>query len=73
MDALLQSTPTPSDCCEALVDAVERAADELKLRVRYEATTWPARLLQPLAEADLVPGQPVKVLGREGIVLLVAL
>ncbi len=41
-------------------------------RVYFQATYWPARLEQPQFLDRLLPGTMVKVLGREGLTLLVA-
>jgi len=40
-------------------------------RVRFMATTWFARFYQPNAQREVLPGTPVKVIGREGLTLLV--
>lgn len=41
-------------------------------RVYFQATYWPARLEQPQFLERLLPGTKVKVLGRDGLTLLVA-
>ena len=40
-------------------------------RVRFRATTWFARFYQPTAQTQALPGTRVKVIGREGLTLLV--
>lgn len=40
-------------------------------RVKFMATTWFARFYQPDAQIEALPGMPVKVIGREGLTLLV--
>ena len=40
-------------------------------RVYFRATYWPARLAQTAMVGELQPGDPVEVLGREGLTLLV--
>jgi len=40
-------------------------------RVRFMATTWFARFYQPNAQKEVLPGTPVRVIGREGLTLLV--
>jgi hypothetical protein len=40
-------------------------------RVEFQATYWPARLYHPEHEVTLVPDDPVTVVGRQGITLLV--
>jgi membrane protein implicated in regulation of membrane protease activity len=40
-------------------------------RVYFQATYWPARLFQPSSLSELNPGEPVEVVGREGLTLLV--
>jgi membrane protein implicated in regulation of membrane protease activity len=40
-------------------------------RVYFQATYWPARLLSTVACEGLQPGDPVEVVGREGLTLLV--
>jgi hypothetical protein len=39
-------------------------------RVKFMATTWFARFYHPNC-AEVLPGMPVKVIGREGLTLLV--
>lgn len=41
-------------------------------RVYFQSTYWPARLDQPQFLDRLLPGTMVKVLGRDGLTLLVA-
>ncbi len=41
-------------------------------RVYFQATYWPARLEQPQFLDRLLPGARVKVMGRDGLTLLVA-
>lgn len=51
---------------------VERAISPLTPgRVYFQASSWPARLFQPDANSDLLPGAPVEVVGRESLTLLV--
>lgn len=40
-------------------------------RVYFRATYWPARLSETTALGELKPGDPVEVVGREGLTLLV--
>ena len=40
-------------------------------RVKFMATTWFARFYQPTAQTQALPGTRVKVIGREGLTLLV--
>jgi membrane protein implicated in regulation of membrane protease activity len=40
-------------------------------RVHFQATYWPARLSQTATLSELQPGDPVEVVGREGLTLLV--
>ncbi|MBW4475048.1 MAG: NfeD family protein [Stenomitos rutilans HA7619-LM2] len=40
-------------------------------RVKFMATTWFARFYQPHAQTQALPGMRVKVIGREGLTLLV--
>ncbi|PSB33679.1 NfeD family protein [Stenomitos frigidus] len=40
-------------------------------RVRFMATTWFARFYQPNAQTQALAGTHVKVIGREGLTLLV--
>ena len=40
-------------------------------RVQFQATYWPARLYHSGCEVTLVPDDPVTVIGRQGITLLV--
>jgi len=40
-------------------------------RVKFMATTWFARFYQPNAQTQALPGTRVKVIGREGLTLLV--
>jgi membrane protein implicated in regulation of membrane protease activity len=40
-------------------------------RVSFQASYWPARLVQPGAATRLQPGDPVTVVGRESLTLLV--
>lgn len=40
-------------------------------RVHFQATSWPARLCSRHLHAVLLPGDPVAVVGRDGITLLV--
>ena len=40
-------------------------------RVKFIATTWFARFYQPNSQALALPGTRVKVIGREGLALLV--
>ncbi len=40
-------------------------------RVRFRATYWPARLSQTTTLGKLQPGDPVEVVGRDGLTLLV--
>lgn len=42
-------------------------------RVRFMATYWFARFYQPNGQRSVLPGTPVKVIGIEGITLLVVL
>ncbi|NER81762.1 MAG: hypothetical protein F6K42_19810 [Leptolyngbya sp. SIO1D8] len=41
-------------------------------RVYFEATYWPAKLQQPQKTCKLSPGSRVRVMGREGLTLLVS-
>lgn len=41
-------------------------------RIRFQATYWPARLLQPEINCVLAPGTWVEVIEREGLTLLVS-
>ncbi|MBE7384486.1 MAG: NfeD family protein [Leptolyngbya sp. SIO1E4] len=41
-------------------------------RVYFKATYWPARLQQPQETCKLSPGSWVRVMGREGLTLLVS-
>lgn len=41
-------------------------------RVHFRATSWPARLSQPLSQHQIPAGSLVNVIGQEGITLLVA-
>lgn len=40
-------------------------------RVRFMATTWYAQFYFPLPPQEILPGQKVRVIGREGLTLLV--
>ena len=40
-------------------------------RVQYQATSWPACLCGVTSQTTLEPNQPVQVLGRRGLTLLV--
>ncbi len=40
-------------------------------RVKFQASYWPARLYQPDCPPAVFPGERVKVVGRQGITLLV--
>jgi membrane protein implicated in regulation of membrane protease activity len=40
-------------------------------RVYFQASYWPARLLQPAACSVLQPGTPVEIVDRESLTLLV--
>jgi len=40
-------------------------------RVRFQASYWPARLFNGSWCQPLAPGEPVEVVGREGITLLI--
>lgn len=40
-------------------------------RVKFQATYWPARLYDPEEDVTLVPDEPVTVIGRQGITLLI--
>jgi hypothetical protein len=40
-------------------------------RVRCMATSWFARFYQPNGQAEVLPGTTVKVIGRQGLTLLV--
>ena len=40
-------------------------------RVKFKNSYWPARLHQPDSPTEILPGQLVKVIGREGITLLI--
>lgn len=40
-------------------------------RVRFMATSWFARLYQPNAQTEVLPGTTVRVIGRHGLTLLV--
>ncbi|MBE9135744.1 NfeD family protein [Nodosilinea sp. LEGE 07088] len=40
-------------------------------RVYFQATYWPARLSQTATPSELQPGDPVEVVGRDGLTLLV--
>jgi membrane protein implicated in regulation of membrane protease activity len=51
---------------------VERTITPLDAgRVYFQATYWPARLYQPTSSDALQPGDPVEVLGRDGLTLLI--
>ncbi|TVQ20856.1 MAG: hypothetical protein EA367_07320 [Leptolyngbya sp. DLM2.Bin15] len=43
---------------------------EPRLRVTYSASTWPASLVMPI-NSPLELGQQVRVIGRQGLTLLV--
>jgi len=40
-------------------------------RVKFAATYWPAKFYQPSRPLTVLPGEPVVVVGRQGITLLV--
>ncbi|WP_225889470.1 NfeD family protein [Halomicronema hongdechloris] len=40
-------------------------------RVRFQASYWPARLFNGSRWPALAPGEPVEVVGRDGITLLI--
>ncbi|EKU98298.1 hypothetical protein Lepto7375DRAFT_7571 [Leptolyngbya sp. PCC 7375] len=40
-------------------------------RVQYQATSWPACLCGVTHQTTLEPNQPVRVLGRRGLTLLI--
>lgn len=40
-------------------------------RVKWKGTSWPARFYQNEGQANIFPGNPVKVIGRQSIILLV--
>ena len=40
-------------------------------RVKCQGTYWPARFYQPNCEATVLPDEPVMVVARQGITLLV--
>ncbi|NET32063.1 MAG: hypothetical protein F6K19_08675 [Cyanothece sp. SIO1E1] len=40
-------------------------------RVYFQATYWPARFYQPNCQVTVCPGEPVKVVGRDGLTLLI--
>ena len=42
-----------------------------KGRVKYQATSWPAKLYGTQSQAHITPGQAVSIIGREGNTLLV--
>jgi hypothetical protein len=42
-------------------------------RVRFMATSWFARFYQPNGQTEVLPGTTVKVIGRQGLTLLVIL
>lgn len=42
-----------------------------KGRVKYQATSWPAKLYGIQSQTHVTPGQAVAVIGREGNTLLV--
>jgi membrane protein implicated in regulation of membrane protease activity len=44
---------------------------QLSGRVYFQSTYWPARLLSPATCEGLQPGDPVEVVGREWLTLLV--
>ncbi|NJP08492.1 MAG: hypothetical protein HC866_02605 [Leptolyngbyaceae cyanobacterium RU_5_1] len=41
-------------------------------RVYFQATYWPAEFFDPDCQETVLPGDPVAVIGRSGITLLVA-
>ena len=42
-----------------------------KGRVKYQSTSWPARLYRAQSQAQITPGHAVSIIGREGNTLLV--
>jgi hypothetical protein len=51
---------------------VEQAiATNKRGRVRFMATSWFARFNQPNGQIELLPGTTVRVIGRQGLTLLV--
>ncbi len=57
---------------QAAIGRVERPITQHQRgRVRFMATTWFAQFYQPSAQKEVLPGTPVKVIGREGLTLLV--
>lgn len=40
-------------------------------RIKFAASYWPAKFYQPSRPLSVLPGEPVVVVGRQGITLLV--
>jgi len=55
----------------AIGNVEETITLHLRGRVRFMATTWFARFYQPGSQTEALPGTSVKVIGREGLTLLV--
>lgn len=55
----------------AVGDVEQTVTPQQRGRVRFMATTWFARFYQSDAQATALPGTAVKVIGREGLTLLI--
>lgn len=51
--------------------AVQPISLKVSGRVSYRASSWPARLYQVKKDCLVYSGQAVKIVGREGITLLI--
>jgi hypothetical protein len=57
---------------QAAIGEVEQTiTQQQRGRIRFMATTWFARFYQPNTHTEALPGTFVKVIGREGLTLLV--
>ena len=57
---------------QAAIGQVEQSITQHQRgRVKFMATTWFARFYQPTAQTQALAGTRVKVIGREGLTLLV--
>jgi len=66
-----QFQPTTTKMLLQPVPAFVDMVNEQKLRVKYEATTWPAKLFAPTSKkVELLPGQLVRIVGIEDSITL---
>jgi membrane protein implicated in regulation of membrane protease activity len=52
-------------------ELVERLTSQEKGRCKVQGVYWPAKLYQVQASVCLLPGTPIRVLGRQNLCLLV--